>query len=143
MENINVESKSKEFISILNTHFKGKVNLSRLKLITMFVFALCKVQTVGFEKLANAFDSDAMAASSLRRIQRFIAHYALDSDLIARLIFALLPYPPEQLHLVKFFKSFDFYGIDVIWQKFVHSVCRVVCDIFKNILHPFLWIKFV
>jgi len=91
MENINVESKSREFISILNTHFKGKVNLSRLKLITMFVFALCKVQTVGFEKLANAFDSDAMAASSLRRIQRFIAHYALDSDLIARLIFALLP----------------------------------------------------
>ncbi len=39
----------------------------------MFVIALCKVQTVGFEKLANAFDSQAMAASSLRRIQRFIA----------------------------------------------------------------------
>lgn len=95
MENVNVESKSREFISILNTHFKGKVNLSRLKLITMFVFALCKVQTVGFEKLANAFDSGAMAASSLRRIQRFIAHYALDSDLIARLIFALLPSKKE------------------------------------------------
>ncbi|WP_157754705.1 hypothetical protein [Salinivirga cyanobacteriivorans] len=46
----------------------------------MFVFALCKVQTVGFEKLANAFDSNAKSTSSLRRIQRFIASYALDAD---------------------------------------------------------------
>ena len=57
----------------------------------MFVTALCKVQTVGFEKLANAFDSEAQAASSLRRIQRFIAQYVLDSELVAKLIFALLP----------------------------------------------------
>ena len=91
MDKISVESKSREFISILDTHFQGKVNLSRLKLIAMFVFALCKVQTVGFEKLANAFDSEALAASSLRRIQRFIALYVLDSDLIAKLIFGLLP----------------------------------------------------
>ena len=98
MENINVESKSREFISILDTHFQGKVNLSRLKLMAMFVFALCKVQTVGFEKLANAFDSPAQAASSLRRIQRFIAKYILDSDLIAKLIFGLLPHT-EKLKL--------------------------------------------
>ena len=92
------ESKSSEFISILNNHFQGKVNLSRLKLLEMFVLALCKVQTVGFEKLANAFDSEAMAASSLRRIQRFIAQYALSSDLIAKLIFGLLPHK-ENLQL--------------------------------------------
>ena len=91
MKNINVESKSKEFAAILNTNFKGKVNLSRLKLMSMFVMALCKVQTVGFEKLSNAFDSKAKASSSLRRIQRFIAEFVLDSDLIAKLIFGLLP----------------------------------------------------
>ncbi len=91
MKNTNVENKDREFISILDTHFQGKVNLSRLKLIAMFVFALCKVQTVGFEKLANAFDSGALAASSLRRIQRFIATYILDSDIVAKLIFGLLP----------------------------------------------------
>ena len=61
MERINGKNKSKEFISILNTHFEGKVNLSRLKFISMFVFALCKVQAVGFEKFANAFDSKAQA----------------------------------------------------------------------------------
>jgi len=92
------ESKSNDFISILNNHFQGKVNLLRLKLLEMFVLALCKVQTVGFEKLANAFDSEAMAASSLRRIQRFIAPYALSSDLIAKLIFGLLPHK-ENLQL--------------------------------------------
>jgi len=91
MEKINVENKSKEFISILDTHFQGNVNLARLKLISMFVMALCKVQTVSFEKLANAFDSTAQATSSLRRIQRFIANYALNSDLIAQLIFELIP----------------------------------------------------
>ncbi len=91
MGKINVESKSSEFISIMNDQFQGKINLARLKLISMFVIALCKVQTVGFEKLANAFDADAKAGSSLRRIQRFIASYALDSDLIAKLVFSLLP----------------------------------------------------
>ena len=50
-----------------------------------------QVQTVGFEKLANAFDSEALINSILRRIQRFIAQYALNSDLIAKLIFGLLP----------------------------------------------------
>ncbi len=91
MKKINVESKNTEFISILNIQFKGTLNLARIKLISMFISALCKVQTVGFEKLSNAFDTKATSASSLRRIQRFIAQFYLDSDLIARLIFNLLP----------------------------------------------------
>ncbi len=91
MEKINIESKSSEFVLIMNEQFKVKINLARLKLISMFVIALCKVQTVGFEKLANAFDTEAKADSSLRRIQRFITSYALDSDLIVRLISSLLP----------------------------------------------------
>lgn len=91
MKKINAESKNTEFISILNIHFKGTLNLARIKLMSMFIKALCKVQTVGFEKLANAFDTSAKSISSLRRIQRFIAQFSLDSDIIARLIFSLLP----------------------------------------------------
>ncbi len=91
MKRINVECKDTKLISILNTQFKGKINLARVKLIAMFVCALCKVQTVNFEKLANAFDAKAKAASSLRRIQRFIAGFSLNSDLIAKIIFNLLP----------------------------------------------------
>lgn len=91
MMKINVRSQNTELISILNMQFQGKLNLARVKLIAMFVSSLCKVQTVGFEKLANVFDSHSQAASSLRRIQRFIANFPLCSDLIAKLIFGLLP----------------------------------------------------
>jgi hypothetical protein len=91
MKKINVSTKSNELISILDTQFKGKVNLARVKLIALFICSLCKVQTVTFSKLANAFDSQANPSSSLRRIQRFIANFSMDSDIVARLIFGLLP----------------------------------------------------
>lgn len=91
MEKTNASDKSKELNSVLSTHFKGKINLARIKFISHFIIALCKVQTVTFEKLANAFESSADSKSSLRRIQRFIASYTLDSNIIARLIFSLLP----------------------------------------------------
>ncbi len=91
MKKTNAVTKNSELTPVLNTHFKGKVNLARVKLISYFVLALCKVQTVTLEKLANAFDTRSESSSSLRRIQRFIADYSLDSDLIARLVFSLLP----------------------------------------------------
>ncbi len=71
MENINVDSKSREFISILNTHFQGKVNLSRLKLIAIFVIALCKVQTVGFKKLDKQGNSNC--SERIELVNRFIS----------------------------------------------------------------------
>lgn len=91
MKKTNALVKNSELTLVLNTHFQGKINLARLKLISHIIIALCKVQTVTFEKLANAFDTQVNPGSSLRRIQRFIASYSLDSDLIARLIFNLLP----------------------------------------------------
>lgn len=90
-ENTKVEDKNTELVSILSKQFAGTINLARIRFISMFICSLCKVQTVGFEKLANAFNSKANAESSLRRIQRFIARYPLSSDLIAQLIFRLLP----------------------------------------------------
>jgi hypothetical protein len=91
MPKTNAFLKSNELSLVLNSHFKGKIYLARVKLISHFIIALCKVQTVSFEKLANSFDRSSKASSSLRRIQRFIASYSLDSDLIAKLIFSLLP----------------------------------------------------
>lgn len=87
----NIKSNFKELTTILNNEFQGKINLARVKLIVHFICALCKVQTVTFEKLAIAFDTKARPESSLRRIQRFIASYNLSDTLIARLIFNLLP----------------------------------------------------
>lgn len=91
MEKTNACVKNNELAAILDTHFEGKLNLARVKLIAHFVCALCKVRSVCFAKLANAFDHTATADSSLRRIQRFIAGFALEGDLVARLVFALLP----------------------------------------------------
>jgi|SRR6056297_1451143 len=91
MKKTNVSDKNSNLSLILNTHFEGKLNRARVKLIAMFITALCKVQTVNFDKLSKAFDTEAKADSSLRRIQRFIAGFSFDSNLIARLIFSLLP----------------------------------------------------
>lgn len=91
MKKTNAVTKNSELTLVLNTHLRGKINLARLKLISHLIIALCKVQTVTFEKLSNAFDTEADSESSLRRIQRFIASYSLDPDLIARLVFNLLP----------------------------------------------------
>ena len=55
MNKTNVITKNSELTRILNTHSQGKINLARLKLLSHFVIALRKVQTVTFEKLANAF----------------------------------------------------------------------------------------
>ena len=57
----------------------------------MFIQALCKVQTVNFDRLATGFDSPVRKESSLRRVQRFFASYVLDHDLVAKLIFSLIP----------------------------------------------------
>ncbi|MCF7569580.1 hypothetical protein L3X37_14620 [Sabulilitoribacter arenilitoris] len=91
MKKTNASAKSKELNSVLSSHFKGKINLAKIKLISHFIIALCKVQTVTFKKLANTFESSVDSKSSLRRIQRFIADYSLDAAIIARLIFNLLP----------------------------------------------------
>ena len=53
--------------------------------------AMCKVQTVSLYRLATAFHSQADSLSSMRRIQRFLAKYALELDLIARVILLCFP----------------------------------------------------
>ena len=93
-KSLKVEYKSTQLISILSQTLAGKMNLARIKFFGMFICALCKVQTVCFEKLAIAFEASVQSNSSLRRIQRFMAEYALNTDLMARLIFKMLPHQP-------------------------------------------------
>jgi hypothetical protein len=108
-KNIKVEYKSTQLISILSQTLAGKMNLARIKFFGLFICALCKVQTVCFEKLATAFETGSKSSSSLRRIQRFMAGYALDTDLIARLIFKMLPHePPYSLAMDRTNWKFNF-----------------------------------
>ena len=66
------------------------MNLARIKAMSM-ICALCKVQRVVYTKLASAFDNEAEAGSSLRRIQRLIAECIINTNLIAKLILKLIP----------------------------------------------------
>lgn len=86
-----VDNECTTLLNILQKEFGGKLNLARIKFLALMLKALCKVQTVNFERLAIGFDSSAQCSSSLRRIQRFVAGFNLCEDLIAKFIFKLLP----------------------------------------------------
>lgn len=87
--------KVNQILPIMQEHFGQSVNLARIKLMALLLHALCVVQTVSLHKLAGAMPTDVDRESSLRRLQRFFARYVLDLDIIARVIFSLLPVKTE------------------------------------------------
>jgi len=120
--NIKIESKNSILNSTLFEIFGDKMNLSRIKFFGLFITALCKAQTVCFEKLACTFESEAKVDSSLRRIQRFMSGFLLDTDLIARFIFALLPNkPPYRLAMDRTNWKFGSVDINVLTLAIVYD----------------------
>lgn len=99
--NSRVRYKNSEICRNLYTHFGSSMNLARIKFFGLMICSLCKVQTVTFSKLASAFETNASSDSSLRRIQRFMAGYELDLDIIAKFVIHLLP------HKVPYILSMD------------------------------------
>ena len=92
-----VSLKSNDLTDILVSHFGKDMNLSRIKFLAHMIVALCKVQSVCFEKLALGFETEAQSLSNLRRIQRFMSAYILDCDMIGCMIFRLLPHDPPYI----------------------------------------------
>lgn len=86
----------------------------------MFIIAPCKAQTVGLEKHSKAFDSEALSSSSLRRIQRFIADFILDADLIAKMKYSLL-HEKENLNLCIHYLTADREFIGNTWIKYLNG----------------------
>jgi len=86
-----VSHEDTNLFSVLNKHFNGHFNKARIMLISMFISSLVKVQTVNFNRLAQSFDTSSKSDSSLRRIQRFFSVFKVDSDLISKLLYALIP----------------------------------------------------
>ena len=86
-------NKCNELVDLFQTRLGW--NKSRVKCFVSCIFALCKVQTVCFHKLAQGFEVKAKVESKMRRIQRFFASFIIDSNVIARLIFTLLPEKPS------------------------------------------------
>ena len=82
-------NKTNELISI----FKNKTgwNLARSKFLAAFICSMCKLQTVSYVKLAQDLSGEAKVESNMRRIQRFFAEFVVDENLIAKIIFSMLP----------------------------------------------------
>lgn len=128
--NTSIECKNSILTETLLQIFGDKMNLARIKFFGLFVVALCKVQTVCFEKLAVSFECEAKVESSLRRIQRFMADYALDINLIARIVFALLPHePPYRLALDRTNWKFGSFNINIL----------VLAVVYKGVAFPLLF----
>lgn len=81
----------------MQEYFGNTRNLVRIKLITYVIHALCIVQTVSLHKLATAITTTVKRDSNIRRLQRFFAKYALNLDLIVRMIFSFLPVRKEMV----------------------------------------------
>ena len=82
-----VDNEFTTLLDVLQKEFRGKLNMARIKFLTLMLKALCKVQTVNFERLAIGFDTASKNTNSLRRIQRFVAGFNLCEELIAKFIF--------------------------------------------------------
>ena len=91
MKNTSLGSKDSTLISVLQSHFKGEISLPRVKLICLFITALCKIKTINYDRLAYGFDTKAAKSSSYRRIQRFMKEFEFSMKLVSTLIFNLLP----------------------------------------------------
>lgn len=128
--NTREDSKNSVLFNTLTKIFGDSMNLARIKFFGLFICALCKVQTVCFEKLAVAFDSPAQVDSSLRRIQRFMAEYLLDTKLIARFVFALLPHhPPYRLTMDRTNWKFGSSNINIL----------VLAVVYQGVAFPLLY----
>jgi hypothetical protein len=106
------------------------INSARVKFIVLVIIALFKVQTVNYQRLAEGFDNDIEVSSNLRRIQRFFANFNLDSDLIARLLYKILPVQGKlKLSLDRTNWKFGTVNINIL----------VLGVIYDNVALPILW----
>ena len=118
--------------SALNVYFSTHLgwHKARIKFFVLLITALCKMQTVCFERLSEGMDSDAQVSSCLRRIQRFFADFVIDKDKIAAVLFSLLPCK-SNLIISMDRTNWQFGKTDI--NIFMLSVC------YDGIAFPVLW----
>jgi len=127
--NTKVNFKINELVSIFS-HMTGW-NLARVRFLAAFICSLCKLQTVCYVKLAQDLSANAKVESNLRRIQRFFSEFIVDRDLIAKLIFSMLPTrPPYRLSLDRTNWKFGQTNINIL----MISVC------YNGVGIPFIWL---
>lgn len=84
-------SKDTDLLALFRAHLGKDFHLARVRLICLFITALCKVKSVNYVKVSQGFDSPSLASSCMRRIQRFMAKAELPMKIVSSLIFSILP----------------------------------------------------
>lgn len=84
-----VDNKITDLVEILGNNLSW--NLARKKFLAYFICSVIKLQTVCFIKIAQDFKEDVQYGSNLRRIQRFFSDFIIDLDIIAKLLYSMLP----------------------------------------------------
>jgi hypothetical protein len=102
MKNTSLEGKDNELILVLQGHFKGELNLARVKLICLFITALCKIKTINYDRLASGFGTTANKNRFYRRIQRFMKEFDFPMKIVFSLIFNTLQIKHD-LFLIRLF----------------------------------------
>lgn len=130
MKNTSLGYKDTSLISVLQGHFKGELNLARVKLICLFITALCKTKTINYDRIASAFDTKADKNSSYRRIQRFMKDFDFPMKIVSILIFNILPFK-ENLVLV----------LDrTNWKFGEHNINILMLGVsYKNVAFPLIF----
>jgi hypothetical protein len=126
--NTKFEYKTNKLIASMKE--KTNWNLARVKFLVAFITTVCRLQTVNFTKLAQGLGGVTLYDSKLRKIQRFFAEFLIDGDLIAKMIFSLLPgQSPYRLCLDRTNWKFGATDINIL----TISVC------YSGVSIPLLW----
>lgn len=105
---------------------------ARLNFLSMFLVALFKVKTVNLAEIATALNPNAKIGSNYRRLQRFLADFELDYDLIAKLVVALMP-PTDEGYVLSLDRT--------NWQFGQISINLLVLGIVhQGVAFPVYWI---
>jgi len=128
METTKGKDKYSELSLYFSAHFQW--HQACIKFFVLLITALCKMQTVCFERLAEGMDSNAQISSCLRRIQRFFAEFVIDNSRIASVLFSLLPCKTNLVISIDR-TNWQFGKTDI--NIFMLSVC------YDGIAFPVLW----
>jgi Transposase DDE domain len=108
-----MQDQSTTLLNQLQPHLTGW-HLARQKFLVQFMLALLKAKTVNLTHIAPLM-SGVEVSSNYRRIQRFLQQFTLEFDLVARLIWALLPHqPPYRLSLDRTNWQFKHFNINIL-----------------------------
>lgn len=122
--------KDSSLIGVLQEHFQGKINLARIKLICLFIEGLCKVKSVNYDRLASVFNVNVEKNSCYRRIQRFMAEYDFQMEIVSKLIFGMLP--TKQRYILVMDRTNWKFG-----SKNINILMLGIC--YKNIAFPIMF----